>query len=659
MNPQIGFLLNRSLESLRNSSLESAELYLKQAMRLQSNNPHVLRLLGVIYAQRKQYSEALNYLKASIKYLPKNALALSNLGNVFLELKDHQNALDAYDKSIKIDPMYAEAWSNKGNALYELKRYDEAIAHHDRAVSLNPSYAQAWSNKGNALHELKRYDEAIAHHDQALSLKTDYAEAWSNKGNALLELKRYDEAIAHYERAISFKSEIDWIDGKLLHTRMNVCSWSGFENSLENINKSIWANKKATSPFPLLALKDDALLHKKASEIYTQNRHPFNFSLGLIPEQSENQKIRIGYFSADFNQHAVAVLTAELFELHDKEKFEIFAFSFGVDDKSSMRLRLSRAFNQFIDVSEMSDVEIATLSRELRIDIAIDLGGHTANSCTDIFAYRAAPIQVSYIGYLGTMGADYIDYLIADKTIVPEGSEEFYSEKIAYLPSYQVNDRKRVVSDRLFTRQELGLPDKGFVFCCFNNSYKITPSVFDGWMRILSAVEGSVLFLYAENHWAEGNLKKEALARGIDSSRLIFARRIPIDEYLARYRACDLFLDTFPYNAGTTASDALWVGLPVLTLTGQSFASRMAASLLNAIDLPGLIVDTQEKYEALAIELAMNPEKLSNIKQTLVDNRLITRLFDTPSFTKNLESMYVKMYERNLKGLLPDCININ
>lgn len=628
-------------------------------MRLQFNNPHVLRLLGVIYAQRKQYSEALNYLKASIKYLPKNALALSNLGNVFLELKEHQNALDAYDRSIKIDPMYAEAWSNKGNAFYELKRYDEAIAHHDRAVSLNPGYAQAWSNKGNALHELKRYDEAIAHHDQALSLKPDYAEAWSNKGNALLELKRYDEAIAHYESAMSFKSDIDWIDGKLLHTKMNICSWSDFENSLENICKSVEANKKATSPFPLLALKDDALLHKKASEIYAQKRHPFNFALGPMLERSENKKIRIGYFSADFNRHAVAVLTAELFELHDKEQFEIFAFSLGVDDKSSMRLRLSLAFNQFIDVSQISDEEIAALARELRIDIAIDLGGYTANSSTNIFTYRAAPIQVSYIGYLGTMGADYIDYLIADKTIIPHGSEEFYSEKIAYLPSYQVNDRKRVVSDRLFTKQELGLPEKGFVFCCFNNSYKIIPSVFDGWMKILLAVEGSVLFLFAENQWAEGNLKKEALARGIDSSRLIFAGRIPSDEYLARYRACDLFLDTFPYNAGTTASDALWVGLPVLTLVGQSFASRMAASLLNSIGLPELISDTQERYEALAVELATNHEKLLAIKRRLVANRHTTLLFDTPSFTKSIEAAYIKMHELHLKHLPPKCINMD
>jgi protein O-GlcNAc transferase len=612
MNPQIGFLLNKSLESLRNSNLESAELYLKQAIRFQPSNPHVLRLLGVIYAQRKQYSEALKYLNDSLKSLPKNSLALSNLGNIFLELKDYNNALDAYGKAIKIDPRYAEAWSNKGNTLNELKRYEEAIAHYDKALSLKPDYAEAWSNKGNTLNELKRYEEAIAHYDKALSLKAD----------------------------------IDWVSGDLLHAKMKICSWSGLAESLENISKKVVANEKVAQPFLLLALNDDTLLHKKSSEIYAQHKRPVN------------KKIRIGYFSADFRNHPVSMLTVELFELYDKNRFDIIAFSFGADDKSPMRLRLSQAFTQFIDVSGMSDLDIAKLSRELYIDIAVDLGGYTAHNRTGAFAYQAAPVQVSYLGYLGTMGAEYIDYLFADKNIISEGLQKNYTEQIAYLPSYQVNDRKRIVSDRQFTRQELGLPENGFVFCCFNNNYKILPGVFAIWMRILKAIEGSVLFLYAENKWTEENLKKEAEVNGINSGRLVFGKSIPTDEYLARYRVCDLFLDTLPYNAGTTASDALWVGLPVLTLMGRSFASRVAASLLNAIGLPELITNTQEEYEALAVELAMNPKKLANIKLKLANNRLTTPLFDTPLFTKNLESAYIKMYERYQADLQPDFISI-
>jgi predicted O-linked N-acetylglucosamine transferase (SPINDLY family) len=306
----------------------------------------------------------------------------------------------------------------------------------------------------------------------------------------------------------------------------------------------------------------------------------------------------------------------------------------------------------------MSDVEIAKLSRDLQIDIAVDLGGHTAGGRTGIFACRAAPIQLSYIGYLGTMGANYYDYLLADKTIISEDLQKFYSEKIIYLPSYQVNDRKRLISDRKFTRAELGLPETGFIFCSFNSNYKILTPTFEGWIRILKAVDSSVLFLYVENKWAKQNLQEAFEAEGINSSRLVFALYMPKEENLARYRACDLFLDTFPYNAGTTASDALWAGVPVLTRMGQSFASRVAASLLNAICLPELIATSQEEYEALAIELALNPQKLAEIKLKLANNRLTTPLFDTPLFAKNLEAAYLKMYERYQADLQPDHISI-
>jgi predicted O-linked N-acetylglucosamine transferase (SPINDLY family) len=424
------------------------------------------------------------------------------------------------------------------------------------------------------------------------------------------------------------------------------------------ISKKILSTKKVSEPFALLALSDDALLHKKSSEIYALKKYPKNPTLGSIPKHAKKEKIRIGYFSADLRQHAVSILAAELFELHNKNRFEIIAFSFGADDKSLMRLRLSGAFNQFIDVSSMSDLDIARLSRELKIDIAVDLGGYTSVCRTGLFAYRAAPIQVSYLGYLGTMGTEYIDYILADKTIIPDGSEPYYSEKIVYLPSYQVNDRRRVISDKIFTRRELGLPEKGFVFCCFNNNYKILPNTFASWMRILKAAEDSILFLYADNKWVEENLKKEAEARGINRARLVFGRSIHADEYLARYRACDLFLDTTPYNAGTTASDALWAGVPILTFIGQSFASRMAASLLKAIELPELITSTQEEYEALAIDLAKNPQKLADIKLKLANNRLSTPLFDTPLFTKNLEAAYIKIYERYQDDLQPDHITI-
>jgi predicted O-linked N-acetylglucosamine transferase (SPINDLY family) len=350
---------------------------------------------------------------------------------------------------------------------------------------------------------------------------------------------------------------------------------------------------------------------------------------------------------------------AELFELHDKSKFELIGFSFGPIANDEMRQRLAKSFDQFIEVGKKSDVEIAKLSRDLNIDIAIDLKGFTQDSRTGIFAYRAAPIQVNYLGYPGTMGADYIDYIIADKTLIPLETQSYYSEKVAYLPdSYQVNDRKRSISGQQFTREELSLPENGFIFCCFNNNFKILPTTFASWMRILKAVEGSALWLFQDNHWVVDNLKKEASNHGIDASRLVFAERMPLSEHLARHCQADLFLDTFPCNAHTTTSDALWAGLPVLTLMGSSFASRVAASLLNAIGMPELITNAQEEYEALAIELAMNPKKLAEIKLKLAKNRLTTPLFDTPLFTKNLESAYIKMYERYQNDLVPEHIYI-
>ncbi len=638
---------------------EEAMAHYDKALSLKPGYAEAWSNKGNSLHELKRYEEAIAHHDKALILKSDYAEGWSNKGAALNQLKRYEEAIAHYDKALSLNPGYAEAWSNKGSSLHELKRYEEAIAHHDKALSLEADYAEAWSNKGNALHELKRYEEAGAYYDKALGLKSDHAESWSNKGNTLHELQRYKEAIAHYDRALSLKADIDWAYGDLLHTKMKIGSWSNFQEEVKNLAQKLLSQQKITRPFQLLSLTDNAVLHKQCSEIYAQDKYPLNSALGPIPKSVKKDKIRIGYFSPDFRNHAVSFLTAELFELQDKNRFEIIAFSFGADDKSPMRLRLMQAFDRFIVVSNMSDIEVAKLARELHIDIAVDLAGYTKDGRTDIFAYRAAPLQVSYIGYLGTMGAKYMDYLIADKTIIPERLQKFYSEKIAYLPSYQANDRKRIIANRQFTRQELGLPENAFVFCCFNNSYKILPSIFDGWMRILKAVEGSVLFLYAENQWAEENLTKEAEARGVSGVRLIFGQHLPADEYLARYRICDLFLDTSPYNAGTTASDALWAGLPLLTLMGESFPGRVAASLLTAIDLPELITTTQADYEARAIEFAKDPQKMRAIRRKLADNFSNSPLFDTPLFTRNLESAYAMMYARYQADLEPDHIFIN
>ena len=693
MNPQLQTMLQQAIETFQGGNFDGADSILKEILQNDINSADTIFELGIAFAKADRFLEAaavfcclqhykdddvkipynlgLIYslqgmhqlaLKAydlALKIKPDDVEVLINKGSTCNDIKNYILALEILEKAIQIRPNIPEAWSNKGIALNNLNLYQESINAYNEAIKLAPSFHEVWSNKSVPLNKLKRFLEASEACDKAISLKPDYAEAWSNKAITLNELKLYEEAIAHYDKAISLKPDIDWAQGDLLHTKMKVGSWSGLAESLDDISKKVEANERVANPFLLLALNDDIALHKKSSEIYIQSKHPFNPILGTILKRSEHQKMRIGYFSADFKNHPVAFLIAELFELHDKRRFETYAFSL-VGASDEMRARLHKAFDYFIDAEEISDVAIARLARDMEIDIAIDLSGFTQDSRTGIFSYRAAPIQVNYLGFPGTMGADYMDYIIADKILIPTDLQQDYSEKVVYLPgSYQANDRRRVISNQKFTRQELGLPNEGFVFCCFNNNHKILPETFDSWMRILKAVEGSVLWLYQDNPWVVDSLKTKALHHGVNENSLVFAEYMSLAEHLARHRQADLFLDTLPYNAHTTASDALWAGLPVLTLMGRSFASRVAASLLNAIGLPELITNTQEEYEALAIQLAKNPKKFADIKLRLDSNRLTAPLFDTPLFTKNLESAYIKMYERYQADLQLDHISIH
>ena len=613
---------------------------------------------GNVLKELKQLEAAVaSYMKA-IELKPDYAEAYSNLGSALKELKQFEAAVASYNKAISLQPGYAEAYSNRGNVLKELKQLEAAVASYMKAIELKPDYAEAYSNLGNTLKELKRFDEALASYKRAINLKPDLAEAFSNQGNVFNELKQFEAAVASYDKAIVLRPDFEYLFGTKLHMKMHLCDWQDFElNTLELILK-IQKNEKASPSFPTLALPLSLADQRQAAEIYSGDKYPNNTSLGSIIKSVRKQKICIGYYSSDFHAHPVSLLTVGLFENHDKTKFELIAFSFGPDIKDEIRSRINKAFDQFIDIRAKSDREVAIISRSIGIDIAIDLGGHTQYSRTGIFSYRAAPVQLSYVGYLGTMGANYYDYLIADSTLISLDTQAFYSEKIIYLPSYQVNDNKQEISTSTLSRQDLNLPSSGFVFCCFYANYKIIPSTFDGWMRILRAVPESVLLLYSDVQTASENLKLEAQKRGVNPERLYFGKKLIRSKYLARCRAADLFLDTLPYNAGATASDALWAGLPVLTCAGESFASRYAASLLKAIGLPELVTETQSEYEALAIELATNPAKLKVIKNKLDINRLRTPLFDTPRFTKNLEAALIAIHERYQSNLPPDHILI-
>jgi predicted O-linked N-acetylglucosamine transferase (SPINDLY family) len=581
-----------------------------------------------------------------------------NRGSAQEALGRLQEALASYERALALRPENPDAHSARGRVLRELKRFDESLQSYERALAIKPDSAEVRNNVGIVLQELLRSEEALRSFERALAIKPHDADIWVNLGNAQVRLHRWDEALQSYGRAREINPDLAWLHGNWLHSKMRLCDWRDLDSEVTQLLGDVAQGKKVVLPFQALALTDSPPLQLKAARIWASHDTQAAV-MPAVPAPKRSEKIRLGYYSADFHEHATAYLAAGLFERHDRSRFELTAFSFGPPSEDGMRRRLTAAFDRFLDVRSRSDREVAQWSRELGLDIAVDLKGYTEGARMGIFAHRAAPVQVSYLGYPGTLAAPYIDYLIADETLIPPELCAHYTEKIAYLPgSYQANDRTRPIAARNFTREELGLPPRGFVFCCFNNAYKIAPAAFDAWMRILRRVEGSVLWLLLDSERAADNLRREAEGRGVNGTRLVFAPRMPLPEHLARHRAADLFLDTYPYTAHTTASDALWAGLPVLTRTGESFAARVAGSLLKAAGLPELITRTSAAYESLAVELAQDPEKLAELSLRLREERLTVPLFDTERFTRHLEAAYAKMHERALRGLSPAPLHI-
>jgi protein O-GlcNAc transferase len=607
----------------------------------------------------QRQDEAFAAYERALSLKPDLAEAWLGRGNLLYDLKRNDEAFAAYDKALSIKPDSARAWHGLGNVFNDLKRTDEAFAAYGKSLSLEPDLAEAWLGRGNILSEFRRHDEAFAAYDKALSLEPGLAEAWLARGILLTELKRHDESFTAYDRAWSLKPDLDGAEGARLNSKMQVCLWENLESDCDHLLETVRNDKASTAPFAFLSINSTVEDQYNCARLWANKLHPPAEPPATGTEPYRHDKIHIGYVSADFHEHATAYLMAGVFEKHDRSMFDITAISIGPSDNSSMRRRLEAGFENFVDAARQSDAEVARQIRAAEVDILIDLKGFTLGARTNIFACRAAPIQVNYLGYPGTMGASYIDYIIADSVVIPRSHQRHYSEKIVHLPnSYQANDARRSISDRVFTRAECGLPSTAFVFCCFNNNYKLTPQILDRWIRILNSVQGSVLWLLEDNATAVANLSNEAAVRGIDPARLVFAGRMTLADHLARHRLADLFLDTLPYNAHTTASDALWAGLPVLTQMGETFAGRVAASLLRGIHLPELIAETAEDYERLAIDLAMDPDKLRAIKSRLADNRLTAPLFDTGLFTKHIEAAYVAMYERYRAGLGPDHISV-
>jgi predicted O-linked N-acetylglucosamine transferase (SPINDLY family) len=614
--------------------------------------------LGALFQQIGRLDDAIGSYDQVIRVNPDHFDAHANRAFSLHALGRYAETVASCDRALALRPDQAALYSFRGDVLRALDQLEAALASYGRAISINPDDAETHCNHGATLLLLEKV-EAIASFDRAIALKPDYARAYFYRGYSRHKLGQFDLATADYKVVAALAPDFDLLPGTRLETALQVCDWNDFDDLLKQITAGIENGKRVSHPFIFMALTDSPRLQLKAARAWVNHACPPSDALGPIAPRRRHQKLRIGYFSADFHEHPLGRLMAELIEIHDRSKLEIVGFSFGPRTDDDVQRRFARAFDRFIDVREKSYAQIASLARSLEIDIAVDLSGHTLGNRARIFALRAAPVQLHYLGYLGTMGANYIDYILADRTVVSPETEMYYSEKVIYLPdSHQVNARDRVIAAETFTRDELDLPPTGFVFCSFNTSYKILPATFAGWMRILQAVPGSVLLLYARNQATEINLRAAAARHGINPERLVFGARLALAEYLARYRAADLFLDTFPYTAGTTASDALWAGLPVLTLTGESFVSRTAASLLMAVGAPELITSTQQQYERLAIELAHDPQRLTEVRKRIQANLLTCPLFDAPRFARNLEAAYAAVHDRYLAGLPPDHIRV-
>ena len=627
-----------------------------KALSIKPKNAEAYYNMGIVLQQQSNLKEAIEAYNKALSIKPDYAEAYNNMGNALQQQGKLEEAIEAYTKALSINPDYAEAYYNMGIAFKGQNKLEEAIEAYTKALAVKPDYADAYTMMGNAFKGQNKLEEAIEAYTKALSIKPDYAEAYYNMGIVLQDQGKMEEAIEAYSKALSIKPDYEAARTANLYQQALICNWDSIAKDV-NLIPELGTSEKHVPPFALLSLEDAPERHLIRSKRYAKAKYPQKALPPKARPSKKPKRIRIGYFSTDFKEHPVAYLIAKVLEQHNRDQFEILGYSIYGSSSCMMRQRLKKSFDSFTDVQSMSDRDIALQARQDKIDIAVDLNGYTQYARTGIFAYRAAPIQISYLGYPGSMGAEFIDYIVADQHLIPAENQKHFSEKQIYLPNtYMPTDDSRELSQKPMNRSDMGLPDDAFVFCCFNNNYKISPNEFDIWMRLLNKVENSVLWLRHSNQFSHINMRNEAQTRNVDPSRLVFADKIPMDEHLARQRLADLFVDTFAFNAHTTAAEALWAGLPVVTKVGLGFAARVAGSLLNEIGLPELITQTEKDYEALILELATNPTKLCKIKEKLATNRLTQPLFNTELYTKHLENGYQQAYQNYFDGHLPQTI---
>jgi predicted O-linked N-acetylglucosamine transferase (SPINDLY family) len=589
---------------------------------------------------------------------PQDPAALLVRGLLILERGDPSDGLAAFDAAIALDPALASAHQGRGSALVSLGRTEEALGAFGSALRLDPNNAMIAARVGHLMIQTHRLDRALEAFTAALDIDQRSTAALQGRAQCLAALGRAPEAVLAYSRLLDVARDADYMRGEHFHLQMHCCDWREFDTAREDIAARVRRGERADIPGSFMAHTDSPADQLICARTFAADVCPTQARRFSSHPRSEGERIRVAYLSADFCAHATAFLAAGLFEAHDRSRFETYAISFGPDEDSEMRRRLFRAFDHFEDVRPLTDRQIAALVHERGIDIAVDLKGHTLGARPGIFAYRPAPVQVSFLGYPGTLGTDSMDYIVADQTVIPASERIHYAEQVIYMPgSYQVNDSARVASATP-TRREAGLPESAFVFCCFNSVYKITPPVFDDWMQILDAVPGSILWLLQGNPAAVENLRSEALRRGIDAQRLVFASWLPAADHLARCALADLFLDTLPCNAHTTASDALWAGVPIVTRAGASFVSRVATSLLCAVGLGRLSVDSREEYRRVAIGIARSPAELKSLKETLALARDRSTLFDSAWYCRQLEAAFEEIVARCRRGETPSPLQL-
>ena len=627
---------------------EQAKNYLELSLDIDKNNIIAINNLALVYEKLEKKDKAINLFKRSIEISPKNPESFFRIANLYSTEKKYELAIKNYQKAIELKSNFMFAYLNLGNAQFESKFYEESIVSFEKSISFNRSFIPGYLNIARALLKLEKFDQALKYSDEVIKLDKMNIQANLIQGDINLLLKNFSSALKNYERIIKIEPTHNLVLGKFLYTKMFLHDWKNYKKLLGDIISHVDKNIMIIHPSMFIPLIDQPDLHLKASKIYTNQYYKEDLVNQNI-EFEEKSKINIGYFSSDFYDHATLRLMMDVFEHHDRSKFNIFGFAYGPKKNDNYTKKLKTFLHDYHYVGGMSLDEINSLCDKNHIDIAIDLKGYTQHNRLEIFKRRIAPIQISFLGYPGTTGLNTMDYILADKTIIPEKYSKFYSEKILLLPDcYQPNIKIKNISTKEISRKDYGLDEDKFIFCSFNLNYKITPDMFDLWIKILKETQNSILWMLISNNTAQKNLLTYAKTKGVNSDRVVFARYVPESEHLNRMRFADVFLDSFPCNAHTTASDALRMGVPVVTLKGKSFASRVAASIIHQFDLDELVTSSTKDYKNKAIELYNNPIRLKEIKKKLDNNREKSTLFDSKRFTINLEKVYLEVFKKKI-----------